>query len=210
METCRGKELAIRECIGLQRGLEKIETPQGFACAACIDKAFERASKDSLTGLSSREAFIGKFDRFVREGVSFGLLFADVKNLGSTNQELGHTRGDELLKATAQHLTSELRHDDMVAQGRTSDEAVGRWGGDEFVALVDLTPRKNEQMSPEERLENIAERLVSGFADNDVVMTCNRDLGENFAVGLKLGFAVRQGTLEETIATADPKGPQTL
>jgi diguanylate cyclase (GGDEF)-like protein len=54
------------------------------------------------------------------------VLFIDVDNLKTMNDTLGHTAGDDLLRAAAQRLLRAVAPDDVV----------GRFGGDGFVILV--------------------------------------------------------------------------
>jgi len=85
---------------------------------------------DVLTGLPNRAQFIEELDRAVararRSDGHFGLCFIDLDGFKQINDAHGHAAGDEVLKATASRLRSELRESDFVA----------RLGGDEFVALL--------------------------------------------------------------------------
>jgi len=71
----------------------------------------------------------------------FGILFLDVDNFKSINDNYGHEVGDVILKLVARTLSNDLRAFDFV----------GRWGGEEFVVLL---PR----MAPA-KLEETANRL---------------------------------------------------
>ncbi len=55
-----------------------------------------------------------------------GLLFLDIDCFKSINDEFGHDAGDRVLQMTATTLTSNLQPWDFV----------GRWGGDEFVVIL--------------------------------------------------------------------------
>ena len=54
------------------------------------------------------------------------VLFIDIDDLKSTNDNHGHTAGDDLLRAAAECLRRVIPHGDVA----------GRLGGDEFVVLV--------------------------------------------------------------------------
>ena len=55
------------------------------------------------------------------------LFIVDVDNFKEINDHFGHDTGDVALKTIAQVLTEHVRNSD----------AVGRWGGDEFVGVID-------------------------------------------------------------------------
>ncbi len=56
----------------------------------------------------------------------FGVLLIDIDRFKTVNDRFGHAAGDRVLKEVAMTLVGALRPKDLV----------GRWGGDEFVALV--------------------------------------------------------------------------
>jgi diguanylate cyclase (GGDEF)-like protein len=84
-----------------------------------------RASIDALTGLPNRAALK---EQLADAGVSDDVtaLFIDLDGFKEVNDSLGHERGDAVLQAVAERIAS------AVPEGVT----VGRFGGDEFLALV--------------------------------------------------------------------------
>ncbi|MCO4321738.1 putative bifunctional diguanylate cyclase/phosphodiesterase [Aliidiomarina quisquiliarum] len=88
------------------------------------------ASHDILTGLANRHALIENLDIAMKKYNSqqklVGALIIDLDNFKDVNDALGHTLGDELLKAVAKRLT-ELQ----PASG-----VLARLGGDEFAMTV--------------------------------------------------------------------------
>ncbi|MEI2677612.1 MAG: GGDEF domain-containing protein [Burkholderiaceae bacterium] len=100
-------------------------------------------STDQLTQIANRRGLLQAFEvecsRLERaladdasgsttEGLAIGLL--DIDNFKRLNDELGHSAGDEALKALAATVSKTLRPTDMVA----------RYGGEEFVVLLPETP----------------------------------------------------------------------
>jgi diguanylate cyclase (GGDEF)-like protein len=85
---------------------------------------------DLLTGLPNRMAFMEwlqkAFTAAKEGGKPFAILYLDLDGFKDINEMLGHSVGDELLKAAAQRLGGALREDDQFA----------RVGGDEFAALL--------------------------------------------------------------------------
>jgi len=91
----------------------------------------ERASStDSLTGLLNRAAAERDIAARIRAGRSFCMLMADLNGFKALNDRLGHAAGDELLAAFAGEFRAQFRPLDTVS----------RWGGDEFVVLIDGAP----------------------------------------------------------------------
>ncbi len=87
---------------------------------------------DPLTGLGNRRYLLTqlttRFDEFVRYHRPFGILFADIDHFKRINDEYGHDVGDDSLKVVARTLSYALRN----------DEAITRFGGEEFVAVLPL------------------------------------------------------------------------
>lgn len=70
------------------------------------------------------------------------VLFIDLNNLKDTKDSLGHEAGDRLLVAVAKRLRGCLRNEDTLA----------RFGGDEFVVLIEDVMSKSFASQPAERL----------------------------------------------------------
>ena len=91
------------------------------------------AVTDPLTGLYNRrlfsEAFEKELNRARRYGLPLGFVILDLHRFKEVNDQYGHPRGDEVLRAAATTLKKALR---------TSDSAF-RIGGDEFALLLPQT-----------------------------------------------------------------------
>jgi diguanylate cyclase (GGDEF)-like protein len=87
------------------------------------------ATNDVLTGLPNRrhgeETLESQLALCGRAGIPLGLCFVDLDFFKAVNDEHGHLKGDEVLRATAQALAGALRRSDMAF----------RWGGEEFVIV---------------------------------------------------------------------------
>jgi diguanylate cyclase (GGDEF)-like protein/PAS domain S-box-containing protein len=85
---------------------------------------------DPLTGLSNRrhiEATLQiRLEELARYGWSFAVMFIDIDDFKGINDGHGHEVGDQVLKLVSMTLLNSLRPFDIL----------GRWGGEEFVAVV--------------------------------------------------------------------------
>jgi diguanylate cyclase (GGDEF)-like protein len=92
------------------------------------------AHYDALTGLPNRvmfgQALEQALHRAQRHEQPLALLFVDVDRFKNINDALGHDAGDQLLREVAQRLRYCLRASDLVA----------RFGGDEFIAVLEELP----------------------------------------------------------------------
>ncbi len=84
------------------------------------------AHTDSLTGLANRHTLRVALASALKKGRMLALLSLDLDHFKAVNDTLGHTAGDEVLKAVAARLRGCMRPGDLVA----------RLGGDEFAVLM--------------------------------------------------------------------------
>ena len=91
------------------------------------------ANHDTLTGLLNRRRFQEELERWGKYALRYKrpitLMFIDLDKFKSINDTYGHLGGDEYLLAFTHMLKSALRSTDYI----------GRWGGDEFAALLPET-----------------------------------------------------------------------
>jgi len=92
-----------------------------------MQEAERQAAVDALTGVSSRRIVERQLERRISDGAPFCVVYFDLNEFKQINDTLGHPAGDDLLKQFAAELRHSLRATDCV----------GRFGGDEFVVLMD-------------------------------------------------------------------------
>ncbi len=106
------------------------------------------ASHDALTGLLNRvllhDRLVHSMASVKRQNKLLAVLFIDLDNFKSVNDNMGHSAGDMLLKEVAFRLKNAIRAEDTAA----------RIGGDEFVVLQEATDRQEIKGSLE-RIMNI-------------------------------------------------------
>lgn len=113
---------------------------------------------DSLTGLPNRVQLHDVLTRELglarRHGRHLAVLFIDLDNFKRINDTLGHSVGDEVLRAAARRFREAVRDTDMV--GRASD-SLARMGGDEFLLIL-------PDLARPEDAGVVAQRLVRALA----------------------------------------------
>lgn len=108
-----------------------------------VPEVASRNGRDPLTGLPNRDVFERRFTEILTaERTDFAVLFLDLDDFKRVNDTFGHTVGDRVLHAIAQRLLHGVRPVDAVA----------RYGGDEFVVLLEGIGRRDSAVKATERL----------------------------------------------------------
>ncbi len=92
-----------------------------------MEEAESAVARDTLTGLGSRLWTEEQLRWRMEAGATFSAAMLDIDGFKQINDRHGHMAGDELLRQFARELRSACRSTDVV----------GRWGGDEFVVVMD-------------------------------------------------------------------------
>jgi len=122
--------------------------------AALASQLRDQAFHDPLTGLANR-ALLGDrasqaLARAARGASLVGVLVIDLDAFKLVNDGFGHAAGDELLRAIAERLQSTVRPEDTVA----------RFGGDEFVVLMDACQETADALELAERLRDAVHQTL--------------------------------------------------
>lgn len=121
------------------------------------------ATHDILTGLPNRYLFFNRLEHAIsrakRQNKSFAILYVDLDNFKTVNDRFGHDHGDHVLKEVAALLRISLRESDTIA----------RFGGDEFVLLVEDI---EDQIEPTQISQRILDNLTNDKSMNlkDVIL----------------------------------------
>lgn len=156
------------------------------------------ADTDSMTGLLNPRGFYAELAnellRSIRYKRTFSLAYIDIDNFKAINDSLGHSAGDDLLKAVAACLKSSLRATDSVA----------RLGGDEYACLLPET--KTEEAK---KVYSIVEqRLTTSMRSHNwqvsfsvgivTFETLPEDVKEAIAITDKLMYSVKNNKKDNT------------
>jgi diguanylate cyclase (GGDEF)-like protein len=155
---------------------------------ALIDSsaALERvAHTDSLTGLANRRAIAKRLDdALTRTQGIVSVLILDLDHFKQVNDRHGHLAGDAVLREVAERMRSCL----------PPDAAIGRWGGEEFIAV--LTGR------PPQDAVSLAERMRMALAAAPVVYE-NDSIPISASIGVASSPELNPTSLDELLAAAD-------
>jgi diguanylate cyclase (GGDEF)-like protein len=158
----------------LARGFDEMQKRIRSAMAeldASRNRLAHMARHDTLTGLPNRSVFVDRLEHAIlatrRNGGCLAVLFVDLDRFKLINDTHGHAVGDQALMRTAEELRSAVREVDTVA----------RWGGDEFVILL-------ESMDEEHEVRRVAEALLERFAHPLAVGGVELDLGVSIGISM--------------------------
>lgn len=157
-----------------------------------------QAYHDALTGLPNRARFIEYIGALIdsKSCEHFAVLFIDLDEFKSINDNYGHDAGDRLLQDLSQRMKGKLRAGDLVMSLPTDahkTEVVARIGGDEFLICL-------PNISHVDEIENVVGRLFDAIRRP---ITINN---EQMVIGGSIGIACYPGdgeTAEELIKNAD-------
>lgn len=143
-----------------------------------FDRLKRMSLKDHLTGVGNRASFEDNYDRLLahseRKKEPFTMMLFDLDNFKQVNDDFGHERGDRILQSFARVLTHCLRNTDLIF----------RFGGDEFVALLDHSDSASAEL--------VAKRIMTAI-NKDPIMSNN-------GVTSSIGYAQwRQGDDDKSL-----------
>jgi diguanylate cyclase (GGDEF)-like protein len=131
----------------------------------------DAASTDELTGLLNRRGFAAAarqlIERYARRGEPVSVLAFDLDHFKKINDTFGHATGDQALRVFASVASANLRANDIV----------GRFGGEEFVALLRGAPAE---------VAVAAERVRAAFQEAGVTVD-GQPLRATVSIGIASG-----------------------
>jgi diguanylate cyclase (GGDEF)-like protein/PAS domain S-box-containing protein len=129
------------------------------------------ASHDALTGLQNRASLERELSRAIkrsnRHRMRFAVMFIDLDRFKQINDTLGHGVGDRMIRVCGERLKALMREDDTVA----------RFGGDEFVLLM-------ENLSSPADAAVLAKKALACF--EDPFLTDGHELHISASIGVSV------------------------
>lgn len=150
-------------------------------------KAVEQvALRDGLTGLANRRNVEEHIEWRIAHLAVFSVAILDLERFKQVNDSYGHPVGDNLLQQFAQELQSNSRATDIV----------GRWGGDEFILILDC-----DLSAAKLQLQRLQKWAFGEYTINLAALSSQIKI----SVGASIGLAqwTPGQTLPELIAAAD-------
>ncbi|MGN0017585.1 MAG: HD domain-containing phosphohydrolase [Candidatus Gastranaerophilaceae bacterium] len=95
-----------------------------------IEQTKAHANTDTLTSLSNHRGFqeilSSELEKAEKSNSTLSVIMMDVNNISKINRELGHAKGDEVIKLVAEKVKQNIR----------SNDKAGRYGGDEIAIVL--------------------------------------------------------------------------
>ena len=121
---------------------------------------------DSLTSLPNRVLLTDRLEQDIkhsqRQNKQVAVLFMDLDNFKIINDSLGHATGDKLLREIGKRLKKSIRDSDTVA----------RFGGDEFVMLIDSVKNIHDIIRVIDKIQKaLEEKIVLGKTEHNITIS---------------------------------------
>ena len=144
------------------------------------EKQFETSSKfDALTNVYNRRQINEVLSHFQQDRADYAVILLDLDHFKQINDQYGHAAGDEVLKQVATRLEYHVRIGDTV----------GRYGGEEFILILDNLSR--------DQAVDIAERCRNAIAQQPIVL----DDGTSLNVTASFGIALSHELSDQDVIT---------
>lgn len=145
---------AIDDVTERRRAEEALET-KNVELQAALEREKELSHTDMLTGVNNRrylyELIVREFEIAIRYHQPLSLMMFDLDHFKKVNDTFGHIVGDQILARVTKAACAELR----------SADAIGRYGGEEFIILLPITTAQQAYSLAERIRENAAQIRVS-------------------------------------------------
>lgn len=149
---------------GLMTNEERNKTIARYIVTKDLDREekYKSARTDKLTGLPNRKAAEEKIEESINSGKKVGILLLDIDHFKDFNTKYGHPGGDETLIQFGIRVQSVIRQrpTDMpqgITENRTNTggDYLARWGGEEFVVLLESDSLEGVETAGNRILEEI-------------------------------------------------------
>lgn len=165
--------LGIDDGAGLASGdREAIGTASALIAVALrnvrlFEETRDHSIRDRLTGCFNHEQCLEALDaelrRARRSGRPLSIVMFDIDHFKTINDELGHLRGDEILRAVGAQLNRKLRATDVSS----------RYGGDEFLIILPDTDLSGAERVAETLRREISMLVIPTAAERVLAVTAS-------------------------------------
>lgn len=156
-----------------------------------------KAEIDDLTGIYNKATFRSRCMEYLAKSpdAHVAVLFADIDNFKETNDNFGHAAGDKILKDFVEKLREIF----------TSDDILGRFGGDEFCVLVKDTSK--EALLPV--LQRMIEELRGEYISDQRIVNVSASVGAVLSDEFGHDFERLLDDADKALYVAKEKGKST-
>jgi len=123
-----------------------------------INRHRETRAVNPLTGLPGNVSIEKEITKRIKSGDKFGVLWIDLDNFKSYNDNYGFEKGDVLIKATANFIMEAVR------KSGTSADMIGHLGGDDFIVVT--VPECSENIC-RDMIQIFDERIPGYYSSED-------------------------------------------
>jgi diguanylate cyclase (GGDEF)-like protein len=140
----------------------------------------------SLSRRALERALAEQFGHYERFGWAMTVLFVDIDEFKSVNDQFGHQGGDHVLNASVAMIRSSLRDGDIV----------GRFGGDEFLVILPGVGSAEGAI--------VANRIVERFRRSPIANTTGPPRVQTVSIGIASSESLEpRATVQDLLACAD-------
>ncbi|WP_346943501.1 GGDEF domain-containing protein [Clostridium sp.] len=133
-----------------------------------LDDVREASIRDDLTGVYNRRYIRERLSEDIREALknsySMSVIMADIDYFKEINDTYGHLMGDKVLKEFTLIVSKYIRNN--------TTDWIGRYGGEEFLIVLNDTDEESTQIIAE-RIRAKIEETIFNFNGNSVNITCS-------------------------------------
>ena len=152
------------------------------------DSMLEEANRDELTHAFLRRVAIKHFEKFLKDkqakpSKSFGFLLFDIDYFKQINDRFGHKMGDTILSGIVDHLQTII----------SSSHEIYRWGGDEFILIIENTSEAENFDQARKIVESIA---TTQFSCDGISTSITISLGLTY-------IQVNDSLIDDAVSRAD-------
>lgn len=171
LTLCAHRRSAFPEGVRKLLGVLASHASVALANAAAVRRLEELATTDTMTGHLNKRALETEFDQRIRAAERFGrplsVIVLDIDKFKTVNDTYGHATGDVVIKGLGA----------VLSRCRRNTDAIGRFGGEEFVIVCEETDTRGAFQLAERIREELG-REVFPSEIGSLSVTCSLGISE--------------------------------